>query len=331
MTIRVAITGISGDVGLGAINGLRAAQNQQDDIWILGIDAADDCPARHMVDAFAKLPLVASPHYLDSLVSQLHANSIDVLLPGIDSEIILLSRERNRFETAGVKVALAPADLIEAADDKLATAALVAARGLKAPPTCDAAAPQELGFPLIAKPRRGQGSKGIVILSDRRDLDAFTAERRPGYCLQGYVEGPEITIGFLYDWNGILRDAIAMERTLENGRTIRATVVRSAEILRFIEDFGIAIKGAGAVNAQLRLHPELGPQIFEINARLSGSTAMRVAIGFNDPLRIVRHLAQGVPMDRATIYDATVYRTSTELVVKRATIEGTSPYWKDPV
>ncbi|SEM33170.1 ATP-grasp domain-containing protein [Bradyrhizobium sp. OK095] len=324
MTIRVAITGISGDVGLGAIQGLRAALNGQDDIWLLGTDAGDDCPARHMVDVFTRLPVVAAPQYLDTLVSQLRANKIDVLLPGIDSEIILLSRERNRFETAGVKVALAPADLIEAADDKLATAAFVAAHGLNAPPTCDADAPQELEFPVIAKPRHGQGSKGIVILDDRRSLDAFLAERRPDYCLQRYVNGPEITIGFLYDWNGILRDAIAMERTLESGRTVRATVVRSPDILRFIEDFGARIIGAGAVNAQLRLHPELGPQIFEINARLSGSTAMRVAVGFNDPLRIVRHLARGVPMDRAAVYDATVCRASTELVVTRPAIEGTN-------
>lgn len=327
--IRVAITGINGDVGLGALQGLRAAQDQK--IWILGTDANEECPTRHMVDAFVKLPPVASPLYPDALLSQLRTNGIDVLLPGIDSEVILLSRERARFETAGVKVALAPSDLIEAADDKLATAAFVTARGLNAPLTFDAAsAPQEIEFPVLAKPRRGHGSRGIVILNDRRDLEAFLAEHRPNYCLQRYVDGPELTIGFLYDWNGNLRDALALERSLEGGRTARATVVRSAEILSFIEDFGTGIKGAGAVNAQLRLNAELGPQIFEINARLSGSTAMRVALGFNDPLRIVQHLAQGVPMDRATVYDATVYRTPTELVVKRAEPWSVNPNLRDP-
>lgn len=318
MSIRVAITGISGDVGLGAIRGLRATQGLEDGIWILGMDSGDDCAGRHMVDAFARLPMVSEPHYPDALVSQLRANDVDVLLPGIDSEIVLLSRQRQLFETAGIKVALAPADLIEAADDKLATASYVRAHGLSAPPTCDAATPQDLEFPIVAKPRRGQGSKGVMILDDRRSLDAFLAERRPNYCLQRYVEGPEITVGFLYDWSGVLRDAIAMERTLENGRTVRGTVTRSPEILRFIDDFGARIAGAGAVNAQLRLHSQLGPQIFEINARLSGSTEMRVAVGFNDPLRIVRHLARGVPIERAPACDTTVYRVSAELVMKPA-------------
>jgi carbamoyl-phosphate synthase large subunit len=315
VTIRVAITGISGDVGLGVIRGLRA---ERDDIWLLGLDADDDCPGQRMVDAFAKLPLVADPEYIGALTSQLRAHAIDVLLPGIDSEIILLSRRRDQFAASGTRVALAPAELIEAADDKLATAAFAVAHGLNAPTTCDADSPQDLGFPVVAKPRRGQGSRGVVLLNDVRSLNAFLAERRPGYCLQRYIEGPEITVGFLYDWNGILRDAIAMERSLQSGRTVRATVTRSPEILRFIDEFGSKIRGSGAVNAQLRLDRHAGPLIFEINARLSGSTAMRVAVGFNDPLRIVLHLAQGMPIERSRVYDATVYRVSDELVVRRS-------------
>jgi carbamoyl-phosphate synthase large subunit len=318
VTIRVAITGIGGDVGQGAIRGLQAGRDAGNDIWLLGLDAGDDGRGRDMVDAFARLPPVADPHYPDALAAQLRAHAIDVLLPGIDSEIIVLSRLRDRFANGATRVALAPPDLVEAADDKLATARFVAAHGLNAPATCDADDPQDLGFPIVAKPRRGQGSRGILMLEDARSLAAFLGERRPGYCLQRYVEGPEITVGFLYDWNGTLRDAIAMERSLQDGRTIRATVTRSPEILRFIDAFGSSIKGAGAVNAQLRLDRDAGPQIFEINARLSGSTEMRIAVGFNDPLRIVLHLARGTPIERATVYDATVYRVSTELVVQRS-------------
>jgi carbamoyl-phosphate synthase large subunit len=317
VTIRVAITGISGDVGIGAIQGLRPAHDVQEDIWLLGLDSNADCSQRHMVDAFAGLPFVADPAYIDALTSQLRANAIDVLLPGIDSEIVLLSRARNRLAKGGTHLALAPADLIEAAADKLATAEFLAALGLNAPATCDADIPRDLGFPLVAKPRRGHGSRGILIIDDTRSLEAFLDQRQTDYCLQRYVEGPEITVGFLYDWNGALRDAVAMERTLVHGRTVQATVTRSQEIQRFIEDFGAKIKGAGAINAQLRLAPDAGPQIFEINARLSGSTAMRVAVGFNDPLRIVNHLARGMPMERSNVYNATVYRELNELVVRQ--------------
>lgn len=315
MTIRVAITGISGDVGLGAIHGLRAG-SPANNMWLLGLDASEGSPGQALVDAFVRLPPVADPEYVDALISAMRAHAIDVLLPGIDSEIILLSRQRDRFRENALRVALAPADLVEAADDKLETAAYVTSRGLNAPATCSADEPCELGFPVVAKPRRGQGSRGVVKLDDADGLHAFLGESRPGYCLQRYIEGPEITVGFLYDWDGVLRDAIAMERSLECGRTARGTVVRSREMLNFIEEFGAKIRGAGAINAQLRIDPDGVAQIFEINARLSGSTAMRVAVGFNDPLRIVTHLVQGIPMERFSVYDATVYRRSSGIVVK---------------
>ena len=53
------------------------------------------------------------------------------------------------------------------------------------------------------------------------------------------------------------------------------------------------------MDAQLRWDDNDGPLVFEINARLSGSTEMRVAIGCNDPLRLVRHFGRGDPIARA--------------------------------
>jgi carbamoylphosphate synthase large subunit len=152
-------------------------------------------------------------------------------------------------------------------------------------------------------------------LPDQRSLDAFLKERRSGYCLQRYLDGPEFTVGFLYDSNGKLCDAIAMERTLRGGCTVRGSVVRSQVIKQFMDEFGSRVRGVGSVNAQLRVDSEIGPAVFEINARLSGSTAMRTVVGFNDPIRLVRHFARNEPIAKAKVSDATVYRYLTELVV----------------
>lgn len=101
----------------------------------------------------------------------------------------------------------------------------------------------------------------------------------------------------------------------QRGRTIRGTVVTCPEVVRFIEDFGTRVSAIGALNAQIRMDAALGPLVLEINTRLSGSTDMRVAVGFNDPIRLVLHLARGIPIERAAVHPATVYRYSTELVV----------------
>jgi carbamoyl-phosphate synthase large subunit len=309
MTIRVAITGISGDVGRGAHEGLRQNPPGAEPIWLLGLDSGAEPLGVSEIDEFIRLPLVQEAGYVDALLAAMQAHKIDVLLPGIDSEILLLSRARDRLSMSGTTVVLAPSELVEAADDKLLTARFLSARGIRAPQTWDAASPRKMHFPIVAKPRRGHGSRGISILPDQETLQTFLDSQPENYCLQRHVEGPEITVGFLYSVEGAMVDAVAMERTLEEGRTIRAKVVDDPEMLAFMVDFGKKIAGVGAVNAQLRWDAKQGPMVFEVNARLSGSTEMRVAIGFNDPLRLVQHFGRGVPIVPTQPRKAVVHRS----------------------
>jgi carbamoyl-phosphate synthase large subunit len=315
MTLRVAITGVSGDVGRGAIRGLQANPAGAESIWILGLDAAADVPSKSSLDCFVRLPLVKDGGYVDALSAALEAHKIDVLLPGIDSEISVLSAARHRL-LATTKVPLAPKKLIEATDDKLLTVEFLSSCGIGAPETYSLEAHLDIDLPVVAKPRRGYGSRGVVVLRDRDMLRAFLETQPQNYCLQRYIEGPEITIGFLYDSAGVMCDAIAMERTLEDGRTVRAKVLDDPSVRQFTENFGTRVPGIGAINAQLRWHEHEGPMVFEINARLSGSTEMRVAVGFNDPLRLAQHFGRGVPISRAQPSRALVSRLGADLLVE---------------
>jgi carbamoyl-phosphate synthase large subunit len=315
MTLRIAITGVSGDVGRGAVRGLRQSTADAEPIWILGLDASLDFPGKSLLDKFVRLPLVKETDYVHALCTALDAHKIDVLLPGIDSEIPVLSAARHRLP-ASTNVVLAPRELVEAADDKLLTAQFLSARGIGAPATCSADDPADIGFPLIAKPRRGHASQGIAVLPNPHALRDFLEKRPQNYCLQRFISGPEVTIGFLYDSTGVMRDAIAMERKLKDGRTVWAKVLGDSSVVQFMDDFGRKVLGRGAVNAQLRWHEHEGPKIFEINARLSGSTEMRVVVGFNDPLRLAQHFGRGTPIARAHPSRAVVRRSGTELVVE---------------
>ncbi|MBW0017782.1 MAG: ATP-grasp domain-containing protein [Mycobacterium sp.] len=314
MTLRVGITGVSGDVGRGAVRGLRRNPPGAEPIWILGLDSSTH---RHPdVDECMQLPLVREPGYADAVQAAVIHHGVEVLLPCIDSEIVVLSAARGLFAGAAARVVLAPCPLIKAAADKLATAHFLAARGISTPATFDtAAAVDALGLPIVAKPRSGHGSRGVKVLRDRVGLQEFLAEPPPNYCLQRYIAGPEFTVGFLYDAHGVMQDAVAMERTLDDGRTVRASVVDNPDMRRFIAAFGERVPGLGAVNAQLRWDDNDGPLVFEINARLSGSTEMRVAVGCNDPLRLVRHFGRGDSIARAQPQMATVHRRGSELRV----------------
>ncbi|SPM28065.1 ATP-grasp domain-containing protein [Mycobacterium terramassiliense] len=311
MTLRVAITGVSGDVGRGALRGLRRNPLGAEPIWILGLDAG--ASSEPELDGHRQLPLVRQPQYPDALKAALEEHGVEVLLPCIDSEIAILSAARGLLAETGCNVVLAPHELVEAAEDKLLTAKFLSARGIRAPTTFEAAPTDGLPLPILAKPRNGHASQGIKLLTDRAALQEFTAAPPRNYCFQQYVEGPEFTVGFLYDAYGVMQDAVAMERSLEEGRTVRARVVDNPDMQQFISRFGEQVPGIGAVNAQLRWHHDNGPLVFEINARLSGSTEMRIAVGCNDPLRLVRHFGRGEPIGRARPRIATVYRRDHEL------------------
>lgn len=313
--MRVGVTGASGDVGMGTLRALRAAA-AEGELELVAFDRDLDRVPPPLADEIVALPPVGEVGYVDRLVTVLHERRVEVLLPCIDAEIVVLSRARDRLAAGGTVVVLAPEELVEAADDKLATAAFLGERGVPAAATWDASAPPAAPrLPIVAKPRRGHGSEGVRILADAAALEDLLADRPEGYCLQEFVGGAELTVGFLYDRDGVCRDALALRREVAGGRTIRAEVADEPEVRAFVEHFGRAVAGVGAVNAQLRIDPDRGPLVFEVNARLSGSTSMRAALGFNDPIRLVRHFGRGEPIAPAAVRRGTVYRYLAEWVV----------------
>ena len=318
--VRVAITGVSGDVGLGALKGIKQGLRN---VWVLGIDAGADCAGFRFADAAMRLPLVADPTYVDALIDALKQHRIQLLIPGVDPEVVILARERERIEAcSGCRVLVADRTFVECCSDKLRTAQWLESLNLPAPCTWDPDALSDakirrLPRPLVAKPRKGSASKGVRTLHSQEDLDDFVAERPDGYCLQAFIEGLEYTCGLLFDKDGVLRDWICMERTLFGGRTVRATTAVVDSIEELIAGFAARVSVTGPINLQLRIGSDGVPYVFEINPRLSGSTAMRVAVGFNDPARIVNHWIFGESLCRARVSDATVYSHSTQLVIRK--------------
>jgi carbamoyl-phosphate synthase large subunit len=316
---RVCVTGVSGDVGFGCVQALRAAPSLR--AFIIGLDSSEDCAGFHFVDVAARIEPVAAPSHLGSLERILIEHSVDILFPGVDSEIPLLAEHKQALEdSTGCRVAVAPPETVRPCVDKMATATWLQQIGIPSPPTLPASAAarafDDLGTPFVVKPRRGQGSCGFRLVRDPGELDAKALTE--DLCLQQYIDGPEYTCGLLFDQQGRLCDAIAMRRELQNGRTVKGHVEMPEAIARLIETFGQRVAATGAINIQLRLNPAGQPVVFEINPRLSGSTAMRVAVGFNDPARLLSNILFDEPIAAARVTPATVYSIAEPFVVPDA-------------
>ncbi len=327
---RIAISGIGAEAAQGILKALRA---EQDTFFILGLDHQDDCVGFHMVDAYETTPDCIRDEFIPTLIGFLQKHRIQYYFSGVDLEVAYLSAHRTQIESeTACRLLLPPKAITDVATDKLKTSDWLNAHGLPYPKTWDQkdlnpdVLPNDMAFPLIAKPRQGYGSRGIDKLNDTTALKAHLAAQHVNsedgasiygtYCYQAYLDGPEYTAELLFDDEQRLVDTLCTERILRQGRTICAWPILDGRFDTFLQDVGHALSGMrGAINVQFRINHTGLPTIFEINPRYSGSTGMRVELGFNSPLRYIKHTAFGASIKPAAIRHARVYRHFTELTV----------------
>jgi len=302
-TVRIAVTGPSGDTGHGIVHGLRESIQP---LFVIGLDVSQHYAGQKYCDRCLQMPPVADPSYLPTLTDALRTHRIEYLLSGIDSEISVLAENAEQiFLATGCRVLVPAPEVVNACSDKLLTAAWLRERGIRAPRTwqgdrfCD----QVQGLtdsvlPLIVKPRRGHSSIGVQIIRDLRGFEAVRRSLTEYMCVQEFLPGPEYTCGLLYDDGGRLCDWLVTRRELAGGRTMVAEVCNDPQIDDFIRHFGQIVSARGVINLQLRMDSDGQPSIFEINPRFSGSTLMRLATGYNDAQRLIECLSRGKPIIR---------------------------------
>ncbi len=303
--VRIGVTGPSGDVGHGIVCAMRECTMPT---WILALDRTEHYAARLRVDESVVMPPVAAVEYVDALIETLARYRIEYLFCGIDSEVPILSANKDRVHReSGCNVIVADRELVSRCTDKLATADWLTSIGIRTPATwssehirqlIEAGTPPPL--PLIVKPRKGHNSIGVRLISDPFCLSDELLRAGPDVCFQEYLPGSEFTCGLLFDRTGCLRDWIVTRRELVGGRTMVAETVDVSEISDLIQDFGSSVHAIGALNIQLRLDSTGRPAVFEINPRMSGSTLLRLDAGHNDPVRILENFVEGTPIAATT-------------------------------
>lgn len=316
----VLVTGVSGEAAQGIIKGLRQARTAT---RIVGVDYSADSAGFVMSDVGIQVLPMRDPGYIDQLLELCRSHDAAALMSGIDGEQEILAPAASRFESAGTRLVVSETGLVRAFSDKLLTHRWFESHGLESPATLGAgavsaeAAADRLGLPLILKPRRGHGSQGVHRCESAGQLAELLEDGWNDACIQELVEGPEFTVSLLFDDDG-LRDHLIMLRELQGGRTMRARVVEDDRISAFVTRFADVAKGAfGSINLQLRVDHGGRVMVFEVNPRFSGSTALRVAAGYNEPARVIDSIVSGHPIvpDSPRV-GATIYRVWSELLVE---------------
>ena len=283
---RILVSGASGIVGYGVLRSLRQAGRP---CFLVGTSIYDNSVAPAFCDVFEQAPPTSAPDYLDWLVSTLRRHRIDMLIPSIEIDMYHWVEYASKICETGALPLLNAPDLIALCKDKWAFYQRLAHAGVACVIDSSLEADfsglvQQFGLPFLLKPRRGFGSKGIIRVTSEEMFLMHRADIGTVLMVQPIVgnDEEEFTISAFCDGRGGYFASMSLRRKLSHdGFTDKAEVADTEEFAPTMNDLCRLFSPLGPTNFQFR-RCAAGPKLLEINPRISSSTSIRTAFGYNE-------------------------------------------------
>jgi carbamoyl-phosphate synthase large subunit len=174
----------------------------------------------------------------------------------------------------------------------------------------------KFGLPFLLKPRRGFGSKGIVKVGSK---DIFLRHQKDiGQILMAQPivgnDDEEYTTSAFCDGSGGFYASMTLKRKLsKDGFTDKAEVVAADEFIETISDLCKRFRPIGPTNFQFR-KCDNGIKLLEINPRISSSTSIRAAFGYNESALAVDFFLEHQPPSQPEIKRGKAVRYTDEYI-----------------
>lgn len=251
---------------------------------ILAMDIKPELSAAcQMVDVAVKAPRVNDPSYIDFLLSTCKAHQVGMVVPTIDTELLLLSRFRDVFAAEGIHLIISDETLVRDCRDKRLTASLFFKLGIDTPRIFERSAIQ---FPCFAKPYDGSCSVGASVVHDISMLsDTMLADEKMMF--MELIDGShtEFTVDAYYDRTGGLICFVPRQRIEVRGGEISKGITRRNQVYEYLLPKLRRIEGArGCLTIQLFANfNNYRFAALEINPRFGGGYPLSYSAGANYP------------------------------------------------
>ena len=297
-TIKVLVSGASGDVAQGIIKALESSSLKLE-IYKTCINQTSSWLYKD--DKSYIVPLSKDDKYLPTLTKIIKKHHIDVFIPAVDSEIPIIAKNKELLESeTSAKVFVDEWSKIECCDDKYLTYKFLTDNNFPSPLTIVPTSIDvidvflsKVTFPFLSKSRRGRGSANIVEILNTDEAHVWAG--REDVILQEYLDGEEYTTGIYLGDDKEVKGVCTLKRELKGGSTFIAKRIINEKLESKLEDIAKTL-GIKYVNIQTRLvNNMLIP--FEFNGRFSGTTGIISRI-FNAPEMCIREKLLGQNLHR---------------------------------
>ena len=239
--------------------------------------------ACQVVDRAVKSPPVDDSSFINFLLTTCKSERIGLVIPTIDSELLLLSQHRETLAAEGVHVIISDEALVRACRDKRQTPSLFEHLGIDTPRIFDRS---EIEFPCFAKPYDGSSSIGATPVSSPQMLSkAMLADEKMMFMELIDSSYQEYTVDAYYDRLGRLRCFVPRQRIETRAGEISKGVTRRNQIYDYLLDKLPRLEGArGCITLQLFNNLEINRFAgLEINPRFGGGYPLSYGAGANYP------------------------------------------------
>ena len=291
---RVLVTGVGGPAGVAVLRSLL----KRGDIEVFAGDMDGWASGLYLVPAERRRILQPglSPDFVDGIRQLCTTDAIDVVVSTVDVELPPLAARRD--DLGGAVLAAPSVATLDVTLDKWELAGRCAPL-LRVPVTrllnADGIALRWI-FPVIVKPRRGAGSRGVRLIPDRATLTAMEPDE--ALIIQEHLPGDEFSVDVLADNDGNVVAAVPRTRTrVDSGVSIAGQTVHDEGLEQTAAAVARAIGLRGVANVQLRRDTEGVPALLEVNPRFPGALPLTIAAGVDMPSLVV-DLALGKPIPR---------------------------------
>ena len=251
-------------------------------------------PAAYVSDGCFEVLRVTDENYISQLLDICKKNEIGMIVPTIDTELLVLAENKKLFNDNDIIVCVSDLDFIKVCRDKRNTGDFLEKHNIRVPKAVDKYNPT---FPLFAKPYDGSLSTNLHYIKNAEELTQDILDD-PKLLFMEYIDKEtykEYTIDMYYGTDNCVKCIGPRERIkirageINKGRTVKCP------LMDYIKERLDKIEGCiGCICIQVFFNPLTEDVVgIEINPRFGGGYPQSYAAGGNYPEMLIKEYFLG--------------------------------------
>jgi carbamoyl-phosphate synthase large subunit len=272
------------------IKAFQDAKSSQS-IELICVDSDPLAPSFKVADRSQVLPLFSDAQCLPSLQELCETEKVSAIVPLTNKAIDFMVYHRQELQ--GYHLWIPEDQVIGICHDKWKLHEFMEREGFNTPQTFLADnKTTSFPFPLIAKPRRGEGSKNQFILENYGDWD-FYKKKCPRHVFQKLIDGKEFSVDCFFDKQGSPRLIVPRERLAVRGGEVMASRINmDSAIIDSIESLGGKLGLTGPCTIQGLRGEDEKFYFTDVNLRFGSGFVHTISAGGDVPQMMFKELSE---------------------------------------